>query len=221
MLAQVGKNADTKTRILSAYMSSIASGFSADTGDQVQSNQFGLPAVFGTSAARLSAVDKDAPSISARLGPIVCRKAMAELKGLDADPMANGRFVAVAHPKALATMYGNSDWKQWYTSYREGPRESVFKHITTTVHNIEFMESSNAPRYAVAAHSVNLTAVFGKDAVAITELNGGIKVFVKRPGPQTTNDPFNQNTIISFKLNAVGALLNPSAGRIMFTHEKA
>jgi len=172
ILAQVGQNADTKLKILSAWMSSTASSFSADTGTTTISNQFGVPAVFGTSAARLSAVDAEAPSVSARLGPIAARKAISQLRSLAADPMANGRYVAIAHPKALATMYGNADWKQWYTSYREGPRERVFKPITTTVHNIEFMESPNCPRFATSLgarpHSVNLTPVFGKDAVSIT-----------------------------------------------------
>lgn len=219
VLAQVGQNADTKAKILSAWMSTIASAFSADTGTDNNSNQFGLPVVFGTSAARLSAVSKTAPSISAMMGPIGFRKVVTKLRSLAADPMADGSYVAIAHPQALGTMYGNPDWKQYVLNYREGPRETVYKHETTQIHRVRIMESPNAPRYAVAAHSVNLTAIMGKDCVAITELDGGIKVFVKRPGPQTTSDPFNQNSIISFKLNCVGALLNPSAGRILLTHE--
>ena len=290
-IAQLGQNADAKTKILSAWMSSTASSFSSDTGTDGNATQWGIPATFGTSAARLSAVNKSAPSISARMGPIAIRKAVNKLRSLAAEPMADGTYAAVAHPAALTTMYGNPDYKQWVVNFREGPAETMYKHETVNVHKVRFLESPNAPRYAVncsgfveestsknlvnsgkpsdgrailieaekiisrnvqrlsrkgvgrksekrethkgydivhpkakaldkcTAHSVNITAILGKDAVGVTELDGGIKVFVKKPGPQSTNDPFNQNSTISFKLNAVAAVLNPSAGRTLFTHE--
>lgn len=219
VLLQVGQNADTKTKILSAHMSALASSFAADTGTSAASNQFGFPAVFGTSAARLSAVSKTAPSISARLGPIAIRKGVFRLKRLAADPMADGRYVAVAHPNALATMMGNPDWKQWHLNYAGGPSESMFKNEWGTVHNVRILESPNCPRYAVAAHSVNLTPIFGQGALAVTELGGGVEMILSRPGPQSTNDPFKLNTYVSYKVRGVAAVLNPSAGCIVFTHE--
>jgi N4-gp56 family major capsid protein len=211
-----------KTKILSAWMSATASAFCAITGGApaASNKQFGLPVVFGTSASRLSAVSATAPSISARLGPIAVRKAVTQLEAQSAETMADGCYVAVATPQALSTMYGNPDYKQWHLSYVEGPRETMYKHEASKVHNVRFLKSANAPRYAVAAHSVSMTAILGKDCVAITELDGGIKVFVKRPGSQSMSDPYNQNSIVSFKLRAVGAILNASAGRILMTSEK-
>lgn len=110
---QVGQLADTKTKLLSAWMSAAASSFCANTGTTSNSLQFGLPVVFGPSVARLSAVSKTAPSISARLGPIAIRKAVARLQRLNVKPFANGMYMGITHPLALATMYGNSDWKAW------------------------------------------------------------------------------------------------------------
>ena len=220
VLAQVGQNADTKAKILSAYMSVTASGFCADTGTTANSNQFGFPAVFGTSASRLSAVGSTAPSISARLGPIGIRKAVVRLRRLAVEPFADGKYVGIVHPNALGTMYSNSDWKQWQINYSGGPQATMYKNEAGLVHNVRLIESPNAPRYAVAAHSVNLNFICGPDAVGVTELGGGIEMIIKRPGPQTTSEPFNLNSYVAYKLRVVAAALNPSCGAILFTHER-
>lgn len=222
VLAQVGQNADAKTKLLSVFMSSPASAFCANTGTMNASNkQFGFPAVFGTSCVRLSAVSATAPSISARLGPIGIRKAVNRLKSFSVDPMADGKYAGVAHPNILTTMQGNPDWKQWHLQYSGGPQESMFKGEWGIVHNVRILESVNAPRYAVAAHSVCPVLIVGMGALAVTELDGGVKMYVKRPNASSsTNDPFNLNNIVSFKVRGVAAVLNPSAGVILFAHEK-
>jgi hypothetical protein len=96
----------------------------------------------------------------------------------------------------------------------------MYKNEAALVHNVRLIDSPNAPRYAVAAHSCNLTFISGDGALGVTELNGGIEMIIKRPGPQTTSEPFNLNSYVSYKLRAVAAALNPSAGVILITHEK-
>lgn len=219
VLAQVGQNADTKTKILSAWMSSLASSFAADTGTSDKSNQFGFPAVFGTSAARLSAVSKTAPSQSARLGPIGFRKAVARLRRLSVPRFADGSYAGVVHPNAWATMMGNPDWKQWHINFAGGPSESMFKHEVGKVHSVRLIESQNAPRYAVAAHSVNLCFIAGRGALGVTELDGGVKYLITKPGSQSVSDPFWQQSYVAFKVRQAAAALNPSCGVILFTHE--
>lgn len=220
VITQVGQNADTKTKILSSFMSARASSFCANTGTTGNSRQFGFPVVFGTSAVRLSAVDAAAPSISAKLGPIAVRKAITRLKRLNVKPMADGYYVAIAHPHALATMMSNPDFKQWALNYEQGPKETMYKHIVGKVHQVKFMESTNCPRYAVTAHSVNLTPIFGEGALGVTELDGGVKMILKRPGPSSTDNPYDLFSTLTFKVRGVAAVLNPSAGVIVATHEK-
>ena len=217
---QVGQLADTKAKILSAWMSSTASSFCANTGTTSNTLPFGLPVVFGTSAARLSAVSATAPSVSARLGPIGVRKAVARLERLNAEPMADGRFVGVIHPNAKATLLGNSDYKAWVQNYSDGPKETMYKNEATPVHNVRFIQSNNCPRFAVAAHSVNLTPIFGMGCLAAVELGGSVKYIITRPGSQSTNDPFWLNSYVAFKVRMIGAILDPSAGVILMTHEK-
>ena len=218
---QVGQLADTKAKLLSALMSARASSFCANTGNAEAGRlQWGIPVVFGTSCVRLSAVDATAPSISARLGPIAIRKAVTRLKRLNVEPMGDGKYMGIAHPNALATMYGNSDWKQWQLNYQGGPQSTMYKHEAGTVHQVRLIESNNQPRYAVTAHSCNVTTIFGMGCLAAVELGGSVKYIITRPGPQSTNDPFHLNSFVSFKVRMIGAVLDPSAGVHVISHEK-
>ena len=220
VLLQVGQQADTKTKILSGLMSATVSSFCANTGTSgATSTQFGFPAIFPSSCLLLSAVSSTAPSISARLGPIAVRQAVDRLKNFSVPPMADGKYVGVAHPKALTTMYGNVDWKQWQLNYSGGPQSTMYKNEAGIVHNVRLLESPNCPRFAVAAHSVNLTPIFGMGALAVTELDGGIKMIIKRPGPQSTDNPYDLYSTLSYKVRIVASVLNPSAGCILFTEE--
>lgn len=218
---QVGQLADTKAKLLSALMSARQSSFCANTGTAESGRlQWGIPVVFGTSAVRLSAVDKDAPSISARLGPIAIRRAVARLDRLNVPPMGDGKYVGVTHPLALATMYGNHDWKQWQLNYSGGPQSTMYKNEAGIVHNVRLIKSSNQPRYAVAAHSCNVTTILGSGCLGVAELDGSVKFHISRPGPQSTNDPFRLNSYIAFKVRMAAAVLDPSAGVHVITHEK-
>lgn len=220
VLAQVGQNADVKAKILSAWMSARQSSFCADTGTTGNSRQFAFPVVHALSGVRLSTAGNATASISARLGPIVIRKGVNRLQRLAVPTFADGRYVSIAHPNALATMFGNSDWKQWQINYSGGPQATMYKNEAGIVHMVRFISSPNVPRSAVAASSINLTPIFGMGAVGVTELGGGIEMIIKRPGPTSTNDPFNLNSYVAYKLRAVAATLNPSAGVILATHEK-
>ena len=219
VLSQVGKDGSRST-ILSSLMSTVASALCANTGTNAN-RQFGFPAVYATSAARLSAVSATAPSISARFGPIGIRKAVDRLRSFDAQPYADGNYAAVVHPKAMSTGMGNADLKQWFLNWDGGPQQSMWKGtVTSPLHGVRFILSTNTPRYAVAAHSVNITAILSEGAVGVTELGGGVEMIIKRPGPSSTDNPYNLFSTASFKLRAVAAVLNPSAGAILFSHER-
>jgi N4-gp56 family major capsid protein len=219
ILSNTGTNANAKT-ILSAMMSSVASSFCANTGTQTGGTaaQFGFPAVFGTTASRLSATSSTAPTASARASVYSVRKARNRLSRLDAIPWADGYFVAVAHPNMLDTLGRDNNWQTWNQYTKEG-QQTMYKGERGRVEQVRFVGSTNAPRYAVAAHSVNITAILGQEAFGVTRLDGGIKMLVKNPGPHSTDNPFDSYSTVAYKLNAVAAVLNPSAAAILFTEE--
>jgi len=227
VLAQCGEfSATSNNGILSAFLSAQASSLCANTGTTGNSRQFGFPVVFGTSAARLSAVlcpSAGQASISARMGPIAIRKAVSRLKRLSVKPMANGKYVGIIHPNAVSTMLGNADYKQYIVNYVEGPRETMYKHMVTSVHGVDFIESSNAPVFygaGVQGKKLNLTFICGKGAVGVSELDGGVKMIMKRDKSNSnTSDPYDLLATLAFKVRAAAAALNPSAGVICVTSE--
>jgi N4-gp56 family major capsid protein len=207
----------SSTGILSVFMSSPASAFCAVTGTMnASNNRFQFPAVFGTSCTRLSAVSKTAPSVSARLSIFSLRKVAVPLRLQNARPMADGKFVAYSHPNSLTVLRTDPTWQNW--NQYQNSKETMYKGETGEVENIRFVSSTECPRYAVAAHSVNMTFVFGQQAYGLTTLGGMVEMIIGR-GPDKS-DPFNQFSTCSYKIYAAAACLNPSAGRILYTHEK-
>lgn len=208
---------DVKTKMLSAWTGALASSFSANTGTSGNATQWGLPIVFATSATRLSAGStKTASSI---FGPYGLRKAAARLMRFDAPPFGDGNYVGVVAPHAMASYLGNPLAIQWHINYESGPSASMFKgKVTTPVHGIRLIVSTNIPRYASSAISCVICPVLSPEAVGVTEL-GDLEMIVKRPGDQTTSDPYNLFSTAAYKFKAVAAVLNPSAGCVLIANE--
>lgn len=205
------------TLILSTLMSSVASAMSLVTGTNNNSNRlFQFPAVFGTSAGRLSAVNKNAPSVSARLSLYSVRKTVDQLRAQNARPMADGNYVGYSHTKALTTLRTDPSWQNW--NQYQNSKETMYKGEVGFTEGVRWISTTEAPRYAVAAHSVNMTFIFGQQAFGLTTLNGNVEMIIGR-GPDKA-DPFNQFSTVTYKIYAAAACLNPSAGRILFTHER-
>lgn len=204
------------TGILSALMSSLASAMSLVTGTNNNSNNlFQFPAVFGTSAARLSAVNKAAPGLSSQVSVNLLRRGVQKLRAQNARPMADNLFVGYTHPNALHGLRRDPTWINW--NQYQSAKETMYRGETGQVEGIRFVSSTEAPRYAVAAHSVNIVFVFGQQAYGLTTLNGQVEMLIAR-GPDK-GDPFNQFTDVTYKIYAAAACLNPSAGRLLFAHE--
>ncbi len=221
VLTQTGTLADTKTKSLSAWMSSVASAFSANTStasfNAIADRQFGLPVIIPGSANRLSAYSKTATTASGRASVYTIRKCRNKLSSLDALPFADGYYVGIAHPNFLDVLGRDVTWMTW--NQYQNSKATMYKGERGSVEQVRFVQSTNCPRFAVTAHSVNLTPIFGQQCYAATELDGGVKMMVKNPGPTTQSNPFDQYSTIAFKVNVVAALINASAGRTLLTQE--
>jgi N4-gp56 family major capsid protein len=90
--------------------------------------------------------------------------------------------------------------------------------VGSAVNAVRFVASTMAPRYAVAAHSVNGVFIFGQQAFGFTSLDGNVKMIIAK-GPDKS-DPFDQFASVTYKIYGAAVALNPSAGRILWVHEK-
>lgn len=206
------------TLILSALMSSKASGMCSVTTDANgnSNNLFKFPAVFATSASRLSAVNKTtAGGASSQVCVNALRKVVTKLRNQNARPMADGLYVCYTHPNALHQLRRDPTWINW--NQYQNSKETMYRGEVGQIEGIRFVSSTEAPRYAVTAHSVNMLFIFGQQAFGLTTLNGQVEMLISR-GPDKS-DPFNQHTDVTYKVYAAAACLNPSAGRILFAHE--
>lgn len=89
--------------------------------------------------------------------------------------------------------------------------------IGMAVNAVRFIQTTECPRYAVAAHSCNLTFIFGQQAFGFTSLDGNVKMIVASGADKS--DVFNLFTTVTYKVYGVAVALNPSAGRILISHE--
>jgi N4-gp56 family major capsid protein len=214
--ADINKNQGTTT-VLSSYMSSVASAFCPTTGTKNGDIQFQFPVTFGASVGRLSAINGTNPSVSAGLSIYAIRKTVTKLRAANARPMADGYFVGYAHPNALATLQRDNTWKDW--NQYQNSKDTMYKgEVGMAVNAVRFIQSSMAPRFVVAAHSINMTFIFGQQAFGFTSLDGMVKMIIAR-GPDK-NDVFDQFITITYKVYGVALALNPSAGRILLTAER-
>jgi len=205
------------TLVLSSVMSSLASSFCANTGTNTNTNrQFQFPAVFGTSCARLSAVNKAAPSVSAGASMYSIRKATRVIRVKNGKPFANGRFFGYAHTNFIHVLKRDPNWTQW-NAYGGLAKETMWVGQVGYTDGVDWVTSNLCPRYAVAAHSVNLTFICGQDAFGITEALNGLEMFLISGAD--SNNIYNTVSSLSYKITAAAACLNPSAGVILYTHE--
>ncbi len=208
---------NSKTLVLSALMSSMASAMCAATGTNNNSNQLmQFPAVFGTSCLNLSTINKTTHSTSSELSVFSVRKTVTKLRGLDAQPFADGFYVGYAHPNALHSLRKDPTWVQW--NIYQNSTETMYKGEVGKVENVRFINSTLAVRFAVVAHSICGVFIFGQGAFGFTSLDGMVKMAVKR-GPDS-GDPFDQFSPITYKIYGAAVALNISAGRILWVAEK-
>jgi N4-gp56 family major capsid protein len=207
----------SSTVILSAMMSSVASAMCANTGTNNNSNkQFQFPAVFGPSTGRLSAVNASAPSVSAKASLYAIKKGTLRLRRKNAMPFADGKFIGYAHPNFIHILKADPAFLAWNSSQYASQTMHVGEVMTTDA--VRWLQSNLCPRYAVTAHSVNISFIFGQEAYGMTEALGGLEMFLSTGADKS--DPFNTLNKLTYKITAAAATLNPSAGVLLFTAEK-
>lgn len=212
----ISRNAST-TGLLSAYMTANASAFCATTGTiSTSDTQFQFPVIIPTSSLFLSNYAAAAPTTSSQLSVYSIRKAVTALRGKDAQPFADGYYVGYAHPNAIHSLRKDPTWVNW--NVYQNSKETMYKGEAGMVEKVRLIDSTLAPRYAVAAHSVCAVFIFGQGAFGFTSLDGMVKMMIAR-GPDKA-DAYDQFTPVTYKVYGAAVALNQSAGRILMVAEK-
>jgi N4-gp56 family major capsid protein len=152
---------------------------------------------------------------SAKASLYAVRKAGLRLENKNAIPFADGYFVGYGQPNFFYILRRDPSWKDWQVY--QNSQETMYQGEVGRTEKIRWIRSTLCPRYAVTAHSVNITFIFGQEAFGATEAFGGVEIF--KVSGADKSDPANQLTKYAFKLTGAAKCLNPSAGVLLFTHE--
>jgi len=145
------------------------------------------------------------------------REAAFNLRRLNVRPFEDGNFVAVAHPNVIKAIEADTAWTSWN---QYNAKETMWKGEVGRIYGIRIVESTNmysSTSGAGASTTAYYTPVFGKGCYAVTELDGGVKTYVKNPGNFDTSNPINQYSTVGWKINFAVQVLHTSAGRILVT----
>jgi N4-gp56 family major capsid protein len=150
------------------------------------------------------------------------RKAVTQLKTVNAVPFENNLYKGVIHPFISDQIRQDSTFPTWM-AYNN--LQALTKGKLGVIERVDFEESSNAMTTAVLASAWSTgytsgggtlygTLIFGKGAYGVTKLGAkDAKINVTTGADKT--DPLNQYTLIGYKLAMAAKVLNPSAGVIL------
>lgn len=153
------------------------------------------------------------------------RKAVTQLKSMNAIPFEDGNYRGVISPAVSDAIRSDTSFATWmaYTN-----RAAMEKGKIGVIERVLFEESTNAfmspvvasawsnSAYVSIAGSASLhgALIFGRGAYGVTKLAGAdAKVNVLQGAEKS--DPNNQRTYISYKFTMAAKILNPSAGVIL------
>lgn len=169
----------------------------------------------GTSSGYVGTLSSILPAMAMDTNNL--REAAFNLRRLNVRPYEDGCYVAVAHPNTIKDIEADTNWQTWNHYIA---KETMWKGEVGKIYGIRIVESTNmysTTSGAGASTTAMFTPVFGKGCYAVTELDGGVKTFVKTPGANDTSNPIDQYSTVGWKVNFAVQVLNTSAGRILVT----
>lgn len=143
---------------------------------------------------------------SCMLTPVLCFKAAAILKGMNAETIEDS-YVAIIHPYASYDIMTN---KQWVEVNQYSHAEKIFDGEIGKIGNVRFVESTEAKIWkddtCPSGKAVFGTIVLGAHAYATTEIEGGgLRHIVKQLG--YGDDPLDQRSSCGWKATSVAKRL--------------
>lgn len=196
-----------------------------------------LHAFSGGTAAQLSPKGGGATGVcSVALSPTILRRLALKLRIKNAQPFEDGYFKCIIHPDKVHELRSSSAFIDLhkYTENMVGVMktgrmaEGGEKGLVGVMESFKFYESTEAPLfstssvggvpvYARAQPSAYgggryyFSFFFGKNAYGVTDFDGGVRTFIKTPGPQDTSNPLDLYSTVGYRCIMTAKVLNRSA----------
>jgi N4-gp56 family major capsid protein len=153
------------------------------------------------------------------------RTVATNLRAKNVKPYDQGGFIGIFHSYQIGDLMGDSNFRSW-VSY-DSP-DKMYDFEIGKAMGVRIMESNKvpiAPGSAYSGDSVSTATgsaivayggvIFGEDAYAITEIDGGIQTF-KSTGA-SKQDPNNLVDVYAWKATLAAKVLNPSAIEVVWS----
>jgi len=154
---------------------------------------------FAGSKASLSLV-----AITDTLSASEIRRAVRTLKVNKAMRYKDGYFIGKVAPYTSYDLMGDSTWVNAHT-YKDGME--LYKGELGRLHGVRFLETTNWKETAnggASSADIIHTFVHGREAFGVTDLNGDErKVYVKTPGPNSTDNPVDRFSTVGWAMSFV------------------
>ena len=145
------------------------------------------------------------------------------LNTLNAPTMDDGFYYGVMHPRVEAQLKTDTtavvSWSAWNNS-TQGGQGKMEQGFIGNMAGIKFWRSTNmwfhtSGTGTVGTVSAHHTLIFGKGALGIVDIDGGVKTYITTGAD--SNNPAAQWSTIAWKITTAARVLNPSFGVVVIT----
>lgn len=135
------------------------------------------------------------------------RKAVRTLKTNKAQRFSSGYYRGIIQPFQAYDLFGNTEWLNSISIYTNP--EQLKQGVIGKIHGVEFVETNQGTTESSTV-TIYHTYVFGRDAYGTVNLEGqeGYRIYVKNPGPNSTNDPLDIYSTVGWKAFFATKVLN-------------
>ena len=145
---------------------------------------------------------------NAKLTPSFINKLVTKLKKAN-TPRIDGKYVMIVHPSCAEDLRESAAWIE---VHKYAATTEIFNGEIGELHGVRFVESTNVEviKGGASNAAVYLNYIFGKDAYAVTDLEGaGLEMIVKPLGSAGSADPLNQRQTVAWKAAHGAAIIYP------------
>lgn len=158
--------------------------------------------------------DRTALDATCKLTSEMVKRASTILKANNAKKI-DGKYVAIIHPYAADDLTSDPAWIE---VAKYGAPERIFENEIGAIHNVRFVESTEAKIYKGAEDdcptglAVFGTLFLGANAYGTTSVQGGgLETIIKQLGSGGTSDPLNQRATTGWKALKTAEILDESS----------
>jgi len=213
----VSEQADQAANIIDKRILEAAYGCPIDTSYNL-SNLLGGGNVSTFSAIYLSGTTYNMPAVhsTATITAAAIRSWVKKLRSRNVKPFDGEDYLLVVHSDTEMAIQADTTWQ---AAYQYTDPENMRKGIFGRYGGVKMATDNNILVSACGSAGATLyfSLLLGKGALAVSELNGGVKTYMKESNSGDTSNPVNEFVTFGWKIHFVPKVLNVSCGLICVT----